>query len=300
MENNTDKILDSKNKGINYIKNRAFDLIAVGIIIAVTALSLGVTELREISINTLVDIVLECLPFYIAAVMLSNNYYNKGVYVGKETEAFKNSIDYYSEMVGKLDGKMMNFLPQFCNEYNENALKDKQTILLRSKAITYELYNEGNGDIKALKSMTKKELNKMFNDETVKVIQKCKKLKVKGVYANLLLGNLHSSDNTDLGYSEKDLRRKRSASYAGTYVITIFLMSLIGVKNMMQWGWMGAALTLFKILYIALGAYTKYFNGYEDVTVNITNHMYRKTDILKEFNFWYDKLKKDNSETVIK
>jgi hypothetical protein len=76
-------------------------------------------------------------------------------------------------------------------------------------------------------------------------------------------------------------------------------MSLIAVKNVTQWGWIYAALTLFKILYIALGAYTKYFSGYEDLTVDVVNHTYRKIDVLKQFNHWYSTIN-TNSDEVIK
>ena len=298
MANKTDTLLNTKNKGVNYIKNKAFDIIAVGIVIAVTALSLGVTELREITLNTMADLLLECLPFYVAAVMLSSNYYSKGVFVGKDTDTFKNCINYYSELVNDIDGERLGYLPQFCTEYNSKTIKDKQITLLRSVAITYKLFNEGDKDIAPLKTIPKKKLKRMFDKNTAKVIEKCKKIKVKGIHPNILLGSLNINDNTDLGDSEKDLRLKRKLNYAGTYILTIFLMSLIGVKNIMQWGWMGAALTLFKILYISLGAYTKYFNGYEDLTVNVVNHTYRKVDVLKQFNHWYGTVSKSSDEVI--
>jgi len=44
-------------------------------------------------------------------------------------------------------------------------------------------------------------------------------------------------------------------------------------------------------LYTLCRSYTKYFNGYNDITNDVANHITRKTDILKQFDDWYDKYK---------
>ena len=285
---NTDKVLDGKNKSIEFVKNKAFDIIAVGIIVAMSVLSLGVVELREINAQEIVNIIIECIPFYVSATMLSVNYYNKGVYLAKNGSIYINAVKQYSEHVNKLDGKQLSYISIFCKEFNDKALRNLRTSLLRSVALTFEIFDEGNQDVKPLKSLTKKELLIMYNEEVVKVIQKCKKAKIKGIHSNILLGKLDSADCTDLGPTEEAIHRKRTAGFVGSYAFSIFLMSLIGVKDAMQWGWMGAFLTLFKVLYIACRAYMKYFNGYEDINTYVVNHTYRKTDIIKEFQFWYE------------
>lgn len=286
--NKTEKLLDIKDNSSSFIKNRAFDVIAVGIIVAMTALSLGMVELRTITWLEIFNIVVECIPFYFAATMLSINYYSKGVFIGKSSDKFTQAIDFYSSQVDKLTGEQMSKLQEFCIYYNESVLKNMKVGLLRSVAITWEMYNDGVDNSQPLKVMTKKQLLSLYNRDIVSVIERCKRLKIKGVHPNILLSTINNSDATDLGCSEKELQRRRAAGYAGGYLVSIFAMSLIGVKDVLQWGWMGAFLTLFKILYIACGAYMKYFNGYEDVTVDVVNHIYRKTDILKEFEYWYN------------
>jgi hypothetical protein len=290
----TDKVIESKNKSVNFVKNRAFDLISVGIIMAMTALSLGVLELRDITFGEILNIAMECIPFYISATMLSVNYYTKGSFVAKTKEAFLNAVKYYSEQVNKLTGEQMSKLPEFCEEYNSKALKAVKERLLKSVAITWEVYDVGTTDVKPLKIWTKRELDAKYGKHIRKVIIKCNKAKVKGINHNLLLGNIDNSDYTDLGHNEKELARLRTASFAGTYVISIALITLIGVKNVFQWGWMGAFLTLFKTLYVACGAYMKYFNGYEDISTDVVNHLYRKTDVIKEFYYWYELQDKKN------
>ena len=285
---NTDKILDTRDKSVQFVKNKIFDAVAIGIIVAMTALSLGVIELREITFNQIVNIVIECIPFYIAATMLSVDYYTKGSFVGKETDVFIKARDYYSEQVNNLTGEQMTKLHDFCNEYNERILYSMQEALLKSVAITMSAYNDGTDKIPPLKILPKSKLKQLYGRDVINVIIKCKHLKIKGIHPNILLGTLNRSDSSDLGPNEKELANKRKLSYASSYLFSILLLSLIGIKNIMQWGWMGAFLTLFKVSYVAAGAYMKYFNGYEDITINVVNHMYRKTDILKEFYFWYE------------
>ena len=286
--NSTEKILDVKSKGIEFAKSKAFDIIALAIIVAMSLLSLGFVELRSVTLTNVLNILVECVPLYFAATLLSSNYYNKGTYSAKLGKNFKEASSYFSEIVNSLTGAMIAKLHEFCYLYNKKALSKMQEDLLMSVGIPYDLYDQGNDKIKPLKSMTEDELLQMYNDRVTKVILKCNTLKVKGINVNIILGNNDCVDVTDLGRNEKQLKTMRIAGYATTYALVTISMSLIGVKDIMQWGWMGAALTLFKVLYIASGAYMKYFNGYEDIDVNIVNYLYRKTDVIKEFRCWYD------------
>lgn len=295
---NTDKILNTRDKSVQFVKNKIFDVVAVAIIVAMTALSLGVIELREITFDKIINIVIECVPFYIAATLLSVDYYTKGSFVGKETEVFIKARDYYSQQVNNLTGEQMLKLHDFCNEYNERILYSMQEAMLKSVAITMSMYNDGTVEVTPLKIISKRKLKQMYGKDVANTIVKCKHLKIKGIYPNILLGNLNRSDSSDLGPNEKELAHKRKLSYAGSYLFSILLLSLIGIKNIVQWGWMGAFLTLFKVSYVAAGAYMKYFNGYEDITIDVVNHMYRKTDILKEFYFWYENNKLENTDVI--
>lgn len=285
--NNADKYLENKNKTSAFIKNKAFDLISIGIILAMGIISLGVIELREITLKEIGNLIVESVPFYLAATMLTMNYYTKGVFSGKLTESFKYTIKYYSDYVSKLSGLELKYLPTFCKEYNDRTLKDVKESLLHSVAITWEEYDEGINGNKPLKALSVKALESMYDKEITNVIMKCKHAKIKGIYPNILLSSIGTSDNTDLGYNEEELKKRRTLNYVFIYGISVFFMSLIAVKDIVEWGWYGAAVTLFKVLYIACGAYMKYFDGYEDVTVNLANHICRKTDILKEFDDWY-------------
>ena len=55
------------------------------------------------------------------------------------------------------------------------------------------------------------------------------------------------------------------------------------MKNIADWGWGGLVLVLFKVLYTFARSYTSYFQGYNDMTIDLTNHLARKTDVLKMY-----------------
>ena len=101
------------------LKNKAFDVIGVGLVVAVGLISLGVIELREITPKEIINILLEAIPFYIGSVTLAMNYYRKGVYAGKDSEMFVNTVEKYSKKVNKLNGKQLEYLNDFCGEYND-------------------------------------------------------------------------------------------------------------------------------------------------------------------------------------
>lgn len=295
MSSTPDKVLDIKNKTIGYVKNKVFDFIAVAIVIAMTVLSLGVVELRETSFTEFINILLECIPFYLAAAMLTLDYYTKGTFAGKCTESYNNTCKIYSQQVNKLTGEEMESIHEFCIYYNEKVLHSKRDALLRSVAVSWKMYDEGVNDEQPLKIMPYRRLKKLYGKDVKNVIKKCKKLRVKGVYSNILLGNNISTDDTDLGENENQLLKARTGKYVLSYALSILLMSFIAVKDVIQWGWVGAFLTLFKVLYIACSAYMKYFDGYQDITINIVNHINRKMDVLKEFEYWYKTNKKSNT-----
>lgn len=293
-----EKYLEQKSKVNNFIRSKIFDVIAAFTVLIMSLLSLSALELRDITWESLLDIAIESFPFYLAATMLSRNYYNKGAYLGKEQDVFINAISYYSGYVIKLDGKCLSILPKFCYEYNDKVLKNMQEATLHSVALTMERFHEYDEKAKRpLKIVAYKELKKLYGSEIAKAVQKCKKIRVKGINPNILLSNINNADSTNLGYSEKQLAAQRTWSYAISYLIAISIMSMIAIKDIMEWGWMGICLTLFKLAFVVFSACLRYFEGYEDITINVVDHMFRKTDILKEFEYWRQCLEeKSNAE----
>ena len=108
------------------IKARIFDILGAVILIALIALSLGVLERRIITLAEIGDIIVECIPFFLAAMLLGNNFYMKGVFLGKTAPNFITACKEYSDVVASLTGEQIDYLDDFCQEYNDDALKKKQ------------------------------------------------------------------------------------------------------------------------------------------------------------------------------
>lgn len=286
------EIHDNNKNLIKMAKDRIFDLIAVGLIIAVGLLSLGAVELRQITIWEIINIVFETIPFYLAAVTLALNFYKKGVYAGKSTDGFIGVTKNYSHKVNKFSGKQLDNISVFCQEYNARALRIGQENILREVAITYEryknvTYDKDGNELRPLCQLSKEELVKGFGVRVAEHVIKANELKVKGLNSNTLLSNNDYWDITDLGKNENQLLRQRTKSYAGTFALQTFLLTLMGIKDVMQWGWVGLVLIIFKLVFILCRCYMEYFKGYEDITIKVSSHITRKIDILKQFDYWY-------------
>ena len=293
---------DASNGLKKSFKNRIFDIIGVGLLIAMLALNLGVLELRDVTLSGVIVILLECIPFFLVAVLLSVNYYSKGVISGKSTDAYIDTVETYSDKIEKFTGKHIEVLPEFCDEYNDNALQKLQETILKRASITYdrfnnETYDEDDKVLLPLKVLSKDELSKLYSDERVEIILKAKKVHIKGLTVNMLLGNLNSPDTTDLGRTEKEMTQDRTKQYSITYLFTTLLMSIIGIRDILLWGWSGLLLVAFKLIYILCTSLMNHFKGYDDITVHLVNHIARKTDVLKQFEHWYD-IKYNNSENI--
>lgn len=283
--------LDNNKKSLGQkIKTHVFDVVAVGLVIAVGLLNLGAIELRDIG-KEFFDILLEAIPFYLGSVALALNFYKKGVYAGKLESSFVEVVRIYSNKVNVLTGKQIDRLNAFCLEYNRKALRIRQESILRDVAISFDRFDKYSKDeeghkIKPLKIMCEADIKELYGDVVAEAVVKAKNIRIKGLSANNLLGNINSDDITDLGKNEQEMLKDRSKEYSIIYAVSIIVLSLMGIKDIVEWGWMGAFLLVFKMLYILCRSYMKYFEGFDDITIKLSNHISRKTDVLKEFDYW--------------
>ena len=285
--------LNSNSKTLaNKVRTHIFDFIAVGLVVAVGLLSLGAVELRDIG-KEIWSILLEAVPFYLGSIALALNFYKKGVYAAKSTQTFIDTVKHYSTQISKLTGRQIQKLNDFCLNYNRRALRLRQESILRDAAISFEAFDEGItnelGVQPPLKTLTKDELTKRYGSVICCAVLKAKKVTIKGISPNNILGNMNTDDITDLGKNEQEMLKYRSTEYSVVYFASIIVMSLMGVKEILEWGWMGAFLTMFKLLYILCRSYMKYFEGFDDISVSLVNHLSRKSDVIKEFDYWFSK-----------
>lgn len=284
--------LNENNKSVaNKLRTHVFDVIALGLVVSIGLLNLGAIELKNIG-TEIFSILLEAVPFYLGSVALALNYYKKGVYAGKATKSFVDVVSAYSQIVNGFVGKQIDKLNEFCSNYNRKALLIKQESILREAAISIKRFDEYTEDeqgnaLPPLKIVSDDDLIATYGEYVGGKIIQAKNVKIKGISPNSILGNNNTDDITDLGKTEQEMFVDRSKEYSILYSVSIVIMSVMGVKDILEWGWMGAFLLLFKLLYILSRSYMKYFEGFDDVTIRLVNHMSRKIDVLKEFDYWY-------------
>lgn len=283
-----DIVQDGKYKTASELKKSVFDVVAIAIVMAIVLASLDVFDLCDFTLMTFGDFVVGWVPYFLATILLTMDLYKKGVFVGKSTDKFIAIAKSYSGLVNDLSGKQIKELSTFCEKYNEDALVNLRTSILKEEGISYEDFDEGPvlDGIKRLplKIWTKEELtNNKYTKAQIKAIAAAKKAKIKGINVNILLSSMSANDPTNIGKGEAELEKRILASSVFKYLISTLLMSLIAIKDISQWGWASLILVSFKVIYMFARSFMAYFNGYDNITVSIANHLTRKTDILKMY-----------------
>ena len=290
---NPNVIEDVKTETKRRIKANMYDILAAAIVVIMFVVALGVMSPKELTWDSLKDVIVSWVPFFLTASFLNYNYYSKGKSRGKDSESFKTTIAAYSKQVGSITGAQMSKLPEFCKYYNQQALEELQTSILILASIPFErfdkvTYDQNGNELKPLKVLGIKDYKKLgYSREEIKIIVRAKHTSVQGIRHNQLLGNTSARDKTNIGHGEGDMTKARTIVSTVGQAVSMFILCMIGMKNIMEWGWVTALFVLFRMVWILCKSYLQYIKGYNDITIRLSNHIARKTDILKEFEYWY-------------
>lgn len=277
-----DKVLDTRDNVLDNLKRHMFDVIGAGMMFIIVLYSLGLFELRDLSWRELGDIFIDWAPFLTCAIVLHNNYYQKGTWSGRSNDTYQRALTTYSNQAGKLTGDKLTSLPEFCKQYNERTLNRLREECLKPADIRLQDFYDCGHLYKS-----NKELKKLFGKERAKYVIKTKKVKIKGLNSNMLLGNTHSNDDTDIGLDEQSLATWANIKFIIWQSLSLLVMSLIGIKDIVKWGWAGLVLTLFKTIFVFSCAYSAHFKAYTNIVIHGVNYLTRKTDLLKQHEQWY-------------
>lgn len=305
MEHLEDKLQQSKIKLHDSLKKSIFDWVAAIIIVALIAASLDVFGLIDLNKTTLAQFLISWFPYFAAAILLNTDLYKKGLFVGKNTEKFQNVIANYSSIANSLSGEQIKNLHPFCDTYNENALQSIQTQILRKEGICFTDFDVGfleNAAIKVqpLKTLSKEKLTTLgYTKRQISAIFKARRVKVRGLNVNILLSTINVGDITNIGQTEHSLESKQIVISSLRYMFATFLLSILAIKNIAEWGWAGLILTLFKVSYLFAGCCMSYFKGYDDATIHLANHFTRKTDVLKMYLNYIPEEVEDEDEDFV-
>lgn len=274
------------------IKTAMFDIAGIAVIIATAFLALDALDLNRDIFDSWADFLISFVPFWLASWLLDDNYYTKGLFKAKQTEKYTTAIKTYSERAESITGAQLDVLAEFCDEYNTAALVKLQSNILRKRAISFErfdtvTYDEDGNKLAPLKSLSRKELKLLYNKTTVNCIIRAQNATVKGINENLLLSNIRSSDDTNIGKNEHEIHAKRRAAAGVKYAVMMIAFGLVAIKDIQNWSWAIAVFVLFKMIWIFFKTYSAYYKGYNDVTIDLISYICRKNDILKQFEHWY-------------
>lgn len=284
MNNLEDKLQEVKIGTSQGIRKHIFDWVSAIIIVALIAACMDVFSLIDFKTIDLLEFFISWFPYFAAAILLHNNLYKKGVFVAKGTEKFIKTIEAYGDIANSLSGEQIKKLYPFCDKYNEDVKKSMQTQTLRKEGVTFEEFEYGTKELPALKTCNRKFLiEKGYNKAQIKAIKTAKNLHVHGINVSILLSSINVKDVTRIGDDEKTLQTKQIISSTLRYASSTLLLSIMAVKDISEWGWMGLILTIFKVMYLFAGSYMSYFKGYDNITISLVNHFSRKIDILKMY-----------------
>lgn len=283
--------IEMKTKLSTGIKKYTFDLISVGITLAIIAASLNALGFYDFTSENawseLGSFFADWIPYFMAAILLNNNMYRKGVFTGKNNESYINTVLYYSEIVQNMTGEQIKGLDDFCTKINDETIRNMQENILKKEGILLEDFEKEHKYkdkiFPPLKTMTKKQLLMLYNKEQVKCIIKAKKVKISGLSTNKLLSSLTVNDRTNLGKTETELNRDYTWQSTIMSIISTLATALIVVKDIQNWGWTGLIVVLFKVSYVFTKSYIGYFKGYNDIVIDAKENIARKSDTLKVY-----------------
>lgn len=270
------------------LRNGVFDFVAIVIVMALALASLDVFDLVDIGDTNAGDFIISWVPYFLATILLTLDLYKKGVFIGKSTDKFKSIVSSYSDIVNGLSGEQIKGLAPFCEQYNDDALIALRTSILKEEGIAYDIFDKefikDEITYPPLKTWTRSQLLKgKYTRQQIKTIRAAKRATVRGINVNILLSSINIADPTDIGKGEEELQKRALASSVVTYLVTTALMSLIVIKDISTWGWASLIIVVFKVIYMFARSFMSYFLGYDDITVSVSNHITRKTDILKTY-----------------
>lgn len=287
------KVTNLTETGKAQIKRYIYDLVSCGIILAIIAASLNAFGFNDFSDGNIWketgDFFVDWVPYFIASVLLHSTMYEKGTFTGKQTGSYIDMANAYSKIVNSLTGDELDKLDDFCTEYDEKALKDLQTKILKRSGISYENF------VNKYLNMSNKDIKKTCIKEHYKTIIKAKNCKIKGINANKLLSQSEADDVTDIGNTERELAKRYKVSSTIKVLITTLCTALVVAKDIAEWGWSGLIIVVFKVLFVFGRSYMGYFTGYKDITVDVVSSLGRKCDILKMFINDFEKENVKNS-----
>ena len=100
MSNNIENFQnENKTKAKSFVKNKVYDIIGIGLVMALCALILDILQINILTKESILSTIADWIQFYMTSTLLSSNYYDKGIANGKITDKFVGIVSEYSSTV---------------------------------------------------------------------------------------------------------------------------------------------------------------------------------------------------------
>lgn len=263
------------------------------VMLVIVAAFASVGELK-ITYEGAVKVSLLVIFLYIICSVMYSSRYNVGIENEKNGEEYKCvKAEYEKALRAIYDGGLLSKIPEFCQRYRENELKNRRSEILGDQCIPYEIY------IEKYHGKTRNELEGMnLSKEVINCIVAANRVKGMNISGNILMSSgesvtLFEAVKHILGFRpgigmEAKTRQRIDLGYnMVSRFVTTFFAGAVGISIVIdRVSWQLAAQWVMRMFPIAWSALVGYNAGARNVRETLIPQLQRKTSILQLFVMW--------------
>ena len=224
------------------------------------------------------------LSFFVLLMCSYSMYINcadSGTRAGKASSTYIDANDHYDELKKDVIGKkVQGRLPEFCQYYVQEELKNARASILTEVGISYEQFEaryvgKDKAALRKNTNLSKSQLAAVISANKIKPIRLTPEM--------ILKRGRGSSHRSPLGMNPK---KKKGIKFSVKFVkicLTSILTSVIVLDVMINPTWATFAACLLKLFPVVLNGFMGYKMGYENVVVDTVNFMNDQADLRQQF-----------------
>jgi len=255
-----------------------------------------VTMTTDIKLNTFVQGISLALSFFVflfCSYLMYINCASSGRRGGLQCQTYLDTVSEYDQLKKQIvDMNLHGKLPEFCEHYISNELKNTRSQILADVGVSYAEY------VKEYQSIDKHALNakNSLSERQKKAIWKANSISpVKLTSEMIMKRGRATTHRAPLGVNPEI---KRSANYAVTFLklfVTCGLLGSIAMEVVATPSWGMVAQVTLKVLAIISHGVSGYKFGYENILFDTCNYMRDQIDLMKQAINYFNAKSPDNA-----
>lgn len=259
----------------NKVQVNDFMLIVLVIIAAIVSF----TDL-ELSWGSIVKLTALMIFLYIITTLVYRNSYARGIARGKADKQYQDArVDYLDNRQRIYDHNVASLVPEFCQIYRKDELREYRVSLLLDIEMEYDEYAT------KYARMTTWEIMKLpMSLEAKQTIIKCNKAKSLKLRPGMILNEDGEYDRHKLiGKSGKQRERQDKREQVIKRAIYVLFGSMVTVSLILDFSFTTIVQWVIRFLPVLIALISGDDTGYCNVTVTETNFKYGQTKVIKLF-----------------